>query len=133
MNKKKVAQIKKYLEEQLEEKFHEVFHDDGSVGLLSRDVILDGLQDERVILVLKSDLYPDDAALIAITIKQMVDKFKYKDVVVNEVFNFSENDMIFGEDAKEQMKEDLFNHAKSHVEHAYYLDYMVKNTEGFEC
>ena len=76
----------------LEVEFFETFGDDGEITLISGDVILSDLHTDKVTIMFKSDLYPDDVAITTLIISDFVKKFRYKGVMVGELFAFDKKD-----------------------------------------
>lgn len=135
MRKDRLEKMKVWLLDVLEVEFFETFGDDGEITLISGDVILSDLHTDKVTIMFKSDLYPDDVAITTLIISDFVKKFRYKGVMVGELFAFDKKDkeMFWGKEAIEKFEKTQYEEVEEDVKYNLKLDYLLAHEEGHPC
>ncbi len=132
VTKSKIKKMKNWFVEYIQERFEET--DDLSV-LIGRDVIINDLKKKKLSIMMKADLYPDDALLIGFTIQDFAREFGYEGVLIGENFTYNPEDgeMYFGEDAVEKYQEIQYNQVEEEIKREIKLDHLLYKSEGIPC
>ena len=131
MAKKPINKIIKWINSKLGILFVKVSENNSTI-LVSRDLILRDMNKDTVVMYLKSDLFPDDAAIITICIKDMISEFGYKELRIGDIFEFDDK-LIYGEDAIKKFEEQQYNNIRQKVMSDMLLDMKLSQLRGFDC
>lgn len=131
MADKSINEILKYLYSKLETIFIKIL-DNNNIVLVSENIILKDINKDIITMHLKSNIFPDDAATIALNIKDMVDEFGYKDLKIGEIFDF-DNKVLYGKNAIEKFQKQQYRNIKEKVVYDMFLDLKLNELQGFNC
>lgn len=134
MRKKRLENMKEWLLIHIGDDFSEVITDDGT-SLVSSDIIINELDCDKPSIMFKSDLYPDDVAIDTLILTDFAKKFRYKGILVGELFTFDieEKEMYWGREAIEKFQETQYEVVEEDVKYNLQLDYMLAREEGHPC